>query len=198
VSNFAGVIPAAGASMRMGTPKALLEVGNLTFIARAVRALRGGGCAPVFVVLAAGDEAAAREAESEGARVLMNEDPGEGPITSLRLAIAALGPSVQGLVVLPVDHPLVRPETVATLLSQARAREAALTLPVHAGERGHPSIFGRVLFPELSDPALEGGARTVAHRHLADAVLVDVDDSGVRTDIDTPEIYRAVLAEEAR
>ncbi|MGD8728448.1 MAG: phosphohydrolase, partial [Gemmatimonadota bacterium] len=65
--------------------------------------------------------------------------------------------------------------------------------PTYHGERGHPALFGQELFVELLDPDLEGGARTVVHRHLADALLVEVDDEGVVTDIDTPEIYRAVV-----
>jgi len=178
----------------MGSPKALLLVGKATFLARAVRALREGGCDPVLVVVAAGDAAGEREARAAGAQVLTNADPGEGPITSLRLALAALESDVPGLVVLPVDHPLVRPGTVAELLDAARSAGAPLTLPRHAGERGHPAIFAAALFDELTDPSLEGGARTVTHRHLPDALLVDVDDAGVLTDIDTPEIYRAVLA----
>lgn len=191
-ATFAGVIPSAGASARMGQPKQLLTVGRETFIERTVRALRDGGCDPVFVVVATGDEEAAGEAAEAGARVLHNPDPGEGPITSLRLALDALAPEAVGLVFLPVDHPLVRPDTVARLL-EAAAEGAALTLPVHRSERGHPAVFGKRLFAELADPELEGGARTVTHRHLEQALLVEVDDPGVLTDIDTPEIYEAVV-----
>ena len=84
------------------------------------------------------------------------------------------------------------------LLAAARAGEAALTLPVHRGERGHPAIFAASLFGELADPSLKGGARTVTYRHLAQALLVDVDDSGVLIDVDTPEIYRTVLTGEGQ
>ena len=186
---FAGVVPSAGASVRMGRPKALLRLEGATFLERTVAALRGGGCEPVFVVVATGDEEAAEVATAVGAQVLENLDPGEGPITSLRLALGALDETVAGLVYLPVDHPLVRPDTVRMLLEAARASGAALALPVYEGERGHPAVFGTSLFDELSDPSLEGGARTVTYRHLADALLVDVDDPGVLTDIDTPEMY---------
>lgn len=176
----------------MGRPKALLRVNGDTFVARTVRALRAGGCEPVLVVVADGEEALASEATAAGARVLTNPAPGEGPITSLRLALAALGDSVAGFAYLPVDHPMVRADTVATLLEAARAPGAALTVPMHDGKRGHPTIFGAALFGELADPALEGGARTVVHRHLPAAVLVEVADAGVLTDIDTPEAYAAV------
>src|SRR5690606_33812293 len=113
-----------------------------------------------------------REAASAGAEVLTNPHPGEGPITSLRLALRALPSEVAGVVYLHVDRPLVRADTVRALLAEARATGAALTLPVHGGERGHPSVLSRSLFAELLDPSLQGGARTVVHRHLAAARLV--------------------------
>jgi molybdenum cofactor cytidylyltransferase len=96
------------------------------------------------------------------------------------------------LAYLPVDHPLVRATTVSRLLDAARSADAALTVPVHRAKRGHPTVFGAALFPELADPTLAGGARTVVHRHLERALLIDVDDSGVLADIDTPEAYAEV------
>jgi molybdenum cofactor cytidylyltransferase len=61
------------------------------------------------------------------------------------------------------------------------------------GHRGHPALFRQTLFPALSDPTLEEGARSVVHAHLDRAALVPVDDPGVVTDIDTPQAYRAAF-----
>lgn len=191
---FAGVVPSAGASRRMGRSKALLRVDGCTFLHHVVRALREGGCDPVLVVVGEGDNALVDEARRAGARTLMNADPGEGPITSLRLAIVALRDTVDGIAYLPVDHPLVLPETVAQLLAAARDSEALLTLPMHGPKRGHPAVFRTGIFPELLDPSLEGGARIVVHRHLADACLVDIEDPGVIADIDTPEAYAEIVS----
>ncbi|HSW30563.1 MAG TPA: nucleotidyltransferase family protein [Longimicrobiales bacterium] len=188
----AGVVPAAGASARMGRPKALLDAGGRSFVAAVVGALVGGGCDPVVVVIGAGQPEVRRRAEGAGALVLENPDPGEGPITSLRLALVALGTSADGMAVLPVDHPAVRAKTVAALVAALGAVGGPLVLPTFGGHRGHPAVFHRRLFPELLDPALEGGARTVVHRHLQEAGLVEVDDPGVLADIDTPDAYRAV------
>jgi molybdenum cofactor cytidylyltransferase len=189
----AAVIPCAGASTRMGTSKALLDAGGRSFLAAVVGALVGGGCDPVLVVVGAGQDDERRRATEAGALVLDNPDPGEGPITSVRLALAALGPDIDGVAICPVDHPLVRPETVAHLVAAFRGTAAPVVLPVHAGRRGHPTLFHRTVFAELSDPELEGGARTVVHRHLDEASPVEVDDVGVVTDIDTPEAYKAAI-----
>ena len=182
----------------MGHSKALLDLKSCTFLHHVVHALAGGGCDPVLVVIAEGDDAVADEARRSGARTLTNAVPGEGPITSLRLAIAELGDSVDGIAYLPVDHPLVRPETVARLLAEARSSEALLTLPMHGAKRGHPAVFRAGIFPELVDPSLDGGARTVVHRHLPDACLVDIEDPGVITDIDTPETYAEIVSDSSQ
>lgn len=195
----AGVIPCAGASTRMGRSKALLDAGGRSFLAATVGALVGGGCDPVVVVVGPDQPDEARRAKAAGAVVLENPDPGEGPVTSLRLALAVLGGSVEGVAYLPVDHPGILPDTVATLRETFLESGAPLVLPTHGGDRGHPALFRRTLFPALADPALEGGARTVVHAHLGDAVLVAVDDAGVTQDIDTPEAYRAAFgADHAR
>ncbi len=195
---IAGIVPCAGASTRMGTSKALLDAGGRSFLAAVVGSLFGGGCTPVVVVVGAGRGDERRRAMAAGALVLDNPDPGEGPITSLRVALATLGADVDGVAVCPVDHPLVRPETVADLVEAFVAGDAPLVLPVHAGRRGHPTLFRRTLFTELADPALEGGARTVVHRHLGEALQLEVDDGGTVTDIDTPEAYRTALGGEIR
>ncbi len=102
--------------------------------------------------------------------------------------------SVEGVIYLAVDYPCVRAETVATLLNTARSTDAPLVIPTYEGSRGHPSFFRQSLFHELMDPTLDGGARTVVHRHLDDAELVAVHDAGIRLDIDTPAQYEAMLA----
>ena len=194
-ARVAGVVPCAGASARMGRPKALLDAGGRTFLAAVVEALRSGGCDPVIVVCAAGAEAEAREADASGALALVNPDPGEGPITSLRLALTHVDDDTAGVAYCPVDHPFVRTDTVALLLKTFARGDAPLVVPVFGDRRGHPALFRASLFAELVDPELEGGARTVVHRHLDDAELVAVDDPGVVADIDTPEAYRTELAE---
>ena len=175
----------------MGEPKGLLELAGRTFLARTVSALVEGGCDPVFVVVAVDEKELAAEAARAGAVVVENLAPGEGPITSLRLVLTLLDSTVAGLAYLPVDHPMVRPETVSALLQAARTTNAFLTVPMVGDKRGHPALFSASLFSELSDPSLEGGARTIVHRHLEKATQVQVDDPGVLMDIDTPEAYRA-------
>jgi molybdenum cofactor cytidylyltransferase len=182
----------------MGRPKATLPLEGRTFLERVTTALDEGGCRPVIVVFDPGEPEVAAEARrlAAGGRLdlIENSEPGDGPITSLRLALDRLTPEVDGLAWLPLDHPLVGSADVRRLLDEAASSGASLTLPVHGSKRGHPALFRRSLFAELSDPRREGGARTVVHRNLDGARLVAFDHRAVIEDIDTPEAYARVAS----
>lgn len=190
-----GVVPCAGASRRMGAAKALLDADGAPFLVRAVEALRNGGCDPVLVVLPSeGSGEEERLATAAGARVLRNPEPGDGPLSSLQLALAS--PAFQGageaaLLVLPVDHPGVRASTVRALVEEAgEAPGAEVVLPRFGDRRGHPTLFRGRALAELRDPGLAQGARTVVRRDSSRVLEVPVDDPAVIQDLDEPVEYR--------
>ena len=192
------MIPCSGRSRRMGTTKAMLEVGGRTFIGRVIHAHRAGGCRGVLVALPTLDGPEAAEAVEAGAQVVLNPSPEEGPIGSLRASLRVLDDSVEGISFCPVDHPLIHEDTVRKLIDMFRQRQAPLVVPTYNGKRGHPVLFGRVLFEELLSDALPEGARTVVHRHLDDTVSVPVDDEGTVIDIDDMNAYRRHCPDEYR
>ena len=60
-------------------------------------------------------------------------------------------------------------------------------LPRHAGQQGHPVIFGRDFWPALGQLAGDEGARAVVRAQRDCCVVVDVEDAGVLRDVDTPQ-----------
>lgn len=189
MSRVAGVVPAAGLSSRMGRTKALLMAKGLPFLERVSTAFRDGGCDLVLVVVRQLDAPEARLAEALGLVVVVNPDPDEGPITSLRAALRQLPDDVHWCGWCPVDHPLVESATVAQLIEAARARPTAIIVPSVGEERGHPVIFPRQVFAELMEEDLLEGARSVVRRDVKRVHHVPVTDPGVVTDIDTPSQY---------
>ena len=88
-----------------------------------------------------------------------------------------------GWLILPGDLPLVR---ATTLLQVAdRLSHDALVAPVFEGARGHPVGFSRAFSERLM--ALSGPQGAGALLAGAPLALLDVDDPGVMTDIDTLE-----------
>lgn len=183
---WCGIVLAAGRSVRMGRPKALLEAGGTTLLEHAVRLLREGGCGDVVVAApTAGADVTA--AARSIARVVRPPDvPDAPPLASLRHALGAVGIDAPGAVVLPVDCPFVRPGTVTRLLAHHVPGAADAVVPAWHGERGHPVVLGRALFARLRSESLAEGLRTLLEDPATRVVVVEVDDEAVTFDIDTP------------
>jgi molybdenum cofactor cytidylyltransferase len=102
-------------------------------------------------------------------------------------------PSCDGLLVLPIDQPLVQSASIARLLEASRRSPDAVVRAVHDGRHGHPVIFPSRLFPALrrADPLV--GARAVLRAHPEAVLDCPVDDPGVTLDVDTPDDYRRLI-----
>jgi molybdenum cofactor cytidylyltransferase len=189
--SLAGLILAAGESRRMGSPKALLDFEGETFLDRLILML-GGRCSPVIVVLGCQPQrirAGLRCAEL--AAFVTNPDYQRGQLSSLQLGLAAVPPEAEGVMFTPVDHPAVRPSTIARIAGrfQTRQPDEWLVVPRSQGRHGHPVCVVRDLIPEFLALAGNAQARDVIRRHRERTVYVDVDDAGILKDVDDPESY---------
>ena len=198
---IAGIILAAGASSRMGSPKALLEYRGESFIQRLVRVL-SPVCDRVIVVL--GYHAAAIRPGLPGAAVVaINPAPERGQLSSLQTALAALPSDAEGFLFTPVDSPAVEIETVERLADEFRRRDPATLLVIPriqtptGPKRGHPVFAARAIAEELLALPPTAMANEVIHGHIPQTVYVDVNDPGILTDIDDREAYRR-LSEAAK
>ena len=96
-----------------------------------------------------------------------------------------------GWLVLPGDLPLVQPATLRAV-AQALGQDAVV-VPVYRGERGHPVGFAAQCGQQLMALSGEQGAAPVVRAR--GATLLDVDDAGVVTDVDTvADLQRAELS----
>lgn len=190
-----GVILAAGQSSRMGRSKPLLRVppGNDTFLSRAVAALREGGIEQIAVIGRARDEPLRAELSRIDPSVpyLVNPAPERGQLSSALTGVAyAESRAAAGMLMLPVDIPLVRPSTVATLLEAFALGQAAVVRPVHEGRHGHPVIFAASMFAELKSADMSVGAKAVLHKYAEAVCNIEVTDAGITRDVDAPQDYR--------
>jgi molybdenum cofactor cytidylyltransferase len=193
---IAGIILAAGASSRMGTPKALLEFRGETFLTRLIRVL-SGVCDPVIVALGYHAEEIRAATVRGNARFVTNPDPSRGQLSSLQTALAEVPSDAEIFLFQPVDCPAPEPETVRRIIGALTSSDALLVIPRYDGQRGHPVAARRELISEFLALPAEAQAKNVVHRHVDRTHYLDVDDPGILSDIDDPEAYR-VLQETAR
>ena len=187
------IVLAAGASSRMGEPKALLQSGGRTFVRRILDTLRDAGVRDAIVVVRPDAENVIREISlAEVGRAIVNRDPGRGQLSSLVTALDAIDdPRVVAALVTLVDVPLVSAATVEALLARAAQSRAPILRAAFRNAHGHPVIFKKDVFDALrrADPAV--GAKAVLRAYAVEDV--EVDDPGVIRDVDTPDDYRRLL-----
>ena len=194
----AAAVLAAGRSSRMGRPKALLPLGDQTFLERVVATADGVGLSPVRVVVGAHREAIERALPWLHDRFLFNEHVDDGQLHSLRIVLRALPTRCTACVMMLVDHPLVRVRTVRALVEAFEREGAPMVVPRFGDRRGHPVLFARELFEPLCTGPLDGGARRIVRDRGVRPLEVAVDDPGVLSDIDTPAEYEEARGAPAR
>ncbi len=188
-SSIKPIVLAAGDSVRMGFPKALLPLCGGTFLTRILDTLEETGLENPIVVL--GKHAAHITPHIAGrpARILVNEDPSRGQISSVQLAVQNLPSECGGCLVWPVDQPMISALVVQELIGLFYSSEALIAYPTYSERRGHPVIFHHSLFWELLHCPVESGARSVLMKHLVDTIALPTMETGTVADIDTPEDY---------
>ncbi|MBL6806205.1 MAG: NTP transferase domain-containing protein [Candidatus Poseidonia sp.] len=176
----AAIVLAAGASTRLGQPKALVEVGGTPLIVLAHEHLSRAGCSPIVIVtrqeLAVDLMLALPEAT-----VAINTDPERGRTGSLQRGLMALmselGRLPRQVVMAPVDRPGWSPSVVLDLLKHggpAGAKDGA--------SRGHP-----VVFDTASMQAVLASHPETPLRDIVSFFPVDVHAPYLHLNIDTQE-----------
>jgi CTP:molybdopterin cytidylyltransferase MocA len=180
------IVLAAGEGRRMGGPKALLRIGEGTFLAHACRLLARPGVASVVAVLGAeaGRVRAGAGLPAE-ATVVVNERWREGMLTSVWAGLdAAEALGAEAVLLHPVDNPLVEPATIDAVLA-AVAGGAEIAVPSHAGRRGHPAGFARATWAALRAAPSDQGARAVLSQQSARVLHVPAGEDCL-VDLDSP------------
>ena len=151
---IAGLVLAAGEGRRLGSPKALVEVGGQRLVDQAVTGLRLGGCEPVVVVLGAA------LVEVPGAHVVTDEEWPTGMGSSLRVGLASLCEiDATAVVVTLVDTPGVTGSVVDRLVV-ACAAGADVAVATYNGQPRTPVLLTRTHWPEVAEMAVgDVGAR---------------------------------------
>jgi putative nucleotidyltransferase with HDIG domain len=187
------LILAAGYSKRMGVLKPTLKIGDKTLLERVVRLFRDVGIEDVIVVVGHAADQTIPIAQSCKARVVMNGQFELGMFSSIQAGVNALSPACDAFFVLPVDIPLVRPQTILDLLEHYHRNGSKIILPVFLGKKGHPPLVSACYRNEILAYSGDGGLRAVLANHEAEASQVHVADEMILLDLDTPADYEALL-----
>jgi CTP:molybdopterin cytidylyltransferase MocA len=211
-----GVLLAAGASRRMGRTKSLIRARGQSFLAHGVRHL-WSACDSVVVVLGADarrvrvaaeeefvtlvrsgalhqDLKAARRHGASGLEVRFADHRAwkQGMLSSVRVGLrAALRLKPEAVLLLPVDHPAVRPATVQALAAAMKAALASYRggagipdfayalVPRYRRRRGHPLALSPALARAVAGDRGAADLSDAVRRNARLVGYLDGTDPGV-------------------
>jgi CTP:molybdopterin cytidylyltransferase MocA len=182
------IILAAGSSQALPFPKALAPFGSKTALEMAVE-----NCSFLGRSLAVLGSDAERILPNvpKSAQVVMNRRWREGQLSSLLAALENLG-SDAAFLIYPVDHALIKRNTVEQLVRAFRARSASqeIVMPRHKGAYGHPVIVSAAVRPEFFTAQT---AREAIYRVPERIRVLNVRTNSIFEDFHTPESYEKCL-----
>ncbi|HZY10337.1 MAG TPA: nucleotidyltransferase family protein [Bacteroidota bacterium] len=187
---ISAIVLAAGASARMGEPKAILKIGEKTFLQHIVDVLYSACILDTVIVL--GNDAVKIQNTLDWfqGKVVINDNWQQGQLSSIIAGMNRLnGTDLHGVMICPVDHPLISQGLLVDLLQTFWKSKKKIVLPVYDQKRGHPVIFSKELFDELKSAPINVGARFVVRQHSNDVAELVTTEEGVVQNIDTPEDY---------
>jgi molybdenum cofactor cytidylyltransferase len=199
-ASFAGVILAAGESLRMGRDKALLPwppptagqaPSNETFLSAAIHSL-AQATEFVLVVVGKNEAALAPVIYAQGASLVVNPDPGRGQFSSLQVGLReVLNHGRDAAMITLVDRPPVSTATIQALHDAFETADQNIwaVVPDFSGKHGHPYLVGREMMESFLRVPATSIARDIEHAHQEHIQYLSVDDPLVALNINTPEDY---------
>jgi molybdenum cofactor cytidylyltransferase len=191
---LAAVILSGGESRRMGAPKALVPYRGKTFVEHLIEVTRHWRVALTRIVVGAHADEIREHLAAHAGEIVVNADWAKGQLSSIQAGVHSLPQgATDGMILCPVDHPIVSAELVARLIQEFDASGKSIALPTYHGRRGHPLIFRAKLYEELLAASAEVGARQVVWAHEDDTCQVPTVEEGVVLNINDPATLERAL-----
>jgi len=189
----AGLLLAAGASTRMGTPKQILPAGDALLLERVLTQSLYSKLDRVVLVLGFMAEEIRRKIrlgrDSSRLKIVENSSYQRGISSSILTGLSHVENEFDHVMILLGDMPYITSAVINRLLTGYLKSGLPLGALSVRGKRSHPVIIGRPFFPALHQLTGDQGARDLFTRHEDQVCLVapggDYDDA----DIDTFEDY---------
>ncbi len=193
-ADVAAIILAAGRSRRMGAFKPLLPFDDGTVIESCIKNLRAAEVNQVVVVIGYRGHEISELLKDHEVQFATNPDPDSAMAASIAAGVKEVRPAGQAILITPVDHPAVDPETIK-LITERWRRGARLIQPEYKGHGGHPVLIDARYRDEMLhlDPAK--GLRGFFAAHAGEVLRLPVSCPYIAQDMDTWEDYLALHQE---
>ena len=194
----AGIILAAGASTRFGSPKQLLTLKDKYLVEWVVDAAVNSQLQTVVLVLGHEHQKIVNILEAKRQHpkleIVVNHHFYEGQSTSLKIGLSQVRQAFAAVMYLLADQPMIDSETIDYLLNVFNASKKDICVPVYEGQRGHPAIFKRSVYEDIMRIEGDIGARELINKIPDRVMYAEIKNQQCFFDIDTPEDLEILLS----
>lgn len=194
---YVAIIVAAGLSTNVNEVKPMLCIGEKTIISTIIDNVKAAGVDDIVVVAGYESEKLTRYLENEDVKVIKNAEYASTEMfDSICLGIRSIKKDYDGLLIIPVDIPLVKPDTIKKMLKT----KADVVRPVFCGTTGHPVLISSNCIDNVLEHDGENGLKgalasiftnkTYLNKHTL--VDLEVDDMGIVMDSETSADFKAL------
>jgi len=195
----AGIILAAGASERFGSPKQLANFRGKPLLQWVIDAAVQSDLDLVIVVLGHAHDRILEQLDdplrAEKIITFINHDFKSGQSSSLQLGLTMARADYQAAMFLLADQPKTDAALINRLNSAFWQSPKSICVPVYGGRQGNPVVFGSKYFDALMDTRGDQGGREIIRSNPDDVHEVETANPHIFTDIDTPEDLAGLNAE---
>lgn len=189
VGKVAGIILAAGAATRFGSPKILTRWGETSFLRHIAEQALAADLDPVIVVLGAVIKSANANLAGLPLRIVINRFWSRGQSSSIQAGLRALNPK-KPVIFLLADQPQVTQTLLRSLAEEYQRSNQAIIAPLVQGRRGNPVLFAPSTFEALNRIEGDQGGRAIFTQFPIH--WLEWHDENVLVDIDTPEDLKSL------
>lgn len=189
------ILLSAGASARMGKPKALLSWGKSSLIQSRIQTLANSQ-QPIITVLGAHWKDIQKEITKSPCHVCLNPNWPEGMGSSISKGVSyavGLFPEADGILISLVDQPLIPPSHFLEMMQAFQEDTSKIIVSQsETGWSGVPVLFGKMYFSELQSLKGTNSGKDIIVHHSKQ--LLAIDGKEYLKDMDTPEEYAKLLS----
>ena len=184
------IVLAAGASVRMNSPKQLLQFKGKTLLRRAVETAIESVCNPVIVVLGANFEKIKQEIVDLPVEIVFNKNWQSGLSSSIKLGIENLikiAPNIAGSIISLADQPFVTTNHINLFAEKFYQSNDLIIAAEYNEARGVPAIFAREVFDDFNEISGDKGAKVIMEKWRESLTTINLPEAAF--DIDTPQDF---------
>ena len=190
---ISGIVLSAGESSRFGSPKALALINGQPAITFLIEKLLQTRLSEIIVVLGADSvKIQTHVFKHKLIHIVYNNDYKFGQSSSVKAGLKALSPNTEKFMLIPIDGPFIKAETIDQLITIFEREQPKILIPTFENHRGHPPIFNITFKEQIQKLGHSLGINHILKNNAQLIKTIELKDPGITDSFNTPEEFATI------